>query len=433
MMSAMAAAARLDPKSFFTAEEWAPLSARSSWKGAALIAHAWAMIIAAGAMVVVWPVHPAARGDDHRRAPAGPGHPDARRRPRRAAQNLKVNDLMGDWLTGGGLHRYRPYHLTHHRFAQQGEDPDLGLSAPFPITPISLRRKIVRDLTGQTFFKQRFGRLRQRRLRTASPGEPLLPIIGEEIRRKRRWLAFGLIVTAIGAPFGLWWLWPVLWVLPQATWYPMVTRLRNIAEHACIAKDEPDPMRQARTTKASLLERLLIAPYYVNYHCEHHMFMHLPCYSLPKAHRILATKRGDRRHAGGAGRLPLGAAQGLFQGRFQGRLGLIAVARGPWRLSSPVIENSFQGRRAFILENTRPQPLAAHARTRPAPGRRDHADLADDRGGPGRDRPAAALLGLRLGQGDRRWRAISWTIRKKWRASTWSTSPRARASSPSQP
>ena len=67
----------------------------------------------------------------------------------------------------------------------------------------------------------------------------------------------------------------------------MLFRSRNIAEHALVAKDEPDPLRHARTTMANLIERALIAPYYVNYHCEHHMFMHLPCYSLPKAHRIL--------------------------------------------------------------------------------------------------------------------------------------------------
>src|SRR5690606_24792836 len=53
------------------------------------------------------------------------------------------------------LDAYRPYHLTHHKYAQQAEDPDLVLSAPFPVTRASLRRKIVRDLTGQTFFKQR--------------------------------------------------------------------------------------------------------------------------------------------------------------------------------------------------------------------------------------------------------------------------------------
>ena len=285
----MAAAARLSPKDFFTDQEWAPISARSSWRGLAMIAHAWALILAAGAMVVVWPLtlplavmiigtrqlglailmHDAAHGALHK--------------------NLKVNDFIGEWLTPGGLHRYRPYHLTHHRFAQQGEDPDLVLSAPFPITPLSLRRKIVRDLTGQTFFKQRFGAFIAK-LRMRKAGQPVLPIIVQEIKDKRRWLGFGLIVTAAGAPFGLWWIWPVLWVLPQATWLPLVTRLRNIAEHACIDVGEPDPMRQARTTKAGLVERLLIAPYYVNYHCEHHMLMHVPCYNLPRVHRLLRTR-----------------------------------------------------------------------------------------------------------------------------------------------
>ena len=285
----MAAAARLSPKDFFTDQEWAPISARSSWRGPAMIAHAWTLILAAGAMVVVWPLtlplavmiigtrqlglailmHDAAHGALHK--------------------NLKVNDLIGEWLTPGGLHRYRPYHLTHHRFAQQAEDPDLVLSAPFPITPPSLRRKIVRDLTGQTFFKQRFGAF-VAKLRMRKAGQPVLPIIVQEIKDKRRWLGFGLIVTAAGAPFGLWWIWPVLWVLPQATWLPLVTRLRNIAEHACIDVGEPDPMRQARTTKAGFVERLLIAPYYVNYHCEHHMFMHVPCYNLPRVHRLLRAK-----------------------------------------------------------------------------------------------------------------------------------------------
>ncbi len=50
------------------------------------------------------------------------------------------------------LDLYRPYHLKHHRFTQQSEDPDLGLSAPFPITKRSLLRKLVRDLTGQTAY-----------------------------------------------------------------------------------------------------------------------------------------------------------------------------------------------------------------------------------------------------------------------------------------
>lgn len=290
----MSVAARVDPKAFFTPEEWTPLTRRSSWLGLALLAHCWAVIFAAAAIGVVWPItiplmvmiigarqlglgilmHDAAHGALH--------------------PNMKINDWAGEWLTTGGLVRYRNYHLQHHKFAQQAEDPDLVLSAPFPITPLSLRRKIARDLTGRTWFKLRFGDF-MARLRARKPGQPVLPIIGEEIRRKRRMLIGAAVTIALTAPFGLWWAWFVFWLLPQATWFQMVTRLRNIAEHACVARNEPDPLRHARTTRAGFLERAFVAPYYVNYHCEHHMFMHLPCYSLPRAHRILAKTGATER------------------------------------------------------------------------------------------------------------------------------------------
>lgn len=283
----MTVAARLDPKDFFTPEEWAPLTRRSSWMGLALVAHAWGVILAAAVMAVVWPItiplavmiigarqlglailmHDAAHGALH--------------------PNLKINDWVGEWLTGGGLAKYRVYHLQHHKFAQQAEDPDLVLSAPFPITRLSLRRKIVRDLTGQTYYKQRWSGLVTRIARRKA-GEPLWPILKEGIVQRRRFLTGAAVIIAATAPFGLWWVWPVLWLVPQATWLPMITRLRNIAEHACVAKNEPDPLRHARTTKAGFVARALLAPYFVNYHCEHHMFMHLPCYSLPRAHTILA-------------------------------------------------------------------------------------------------------------------------------------------------
>jgi fatty acid desaturase len=203
--------------------------------------------------------------------------------------DLTVNDWVGQNLTTGGLTAYRAYHLSHHKYAQQAEDPDLVLSAPFPVTRLSLRRKILRDLTGQTYYKQRWAGL-VRRIAHRGPGEALLPMLGDALWQRRRFFIGMTITVAFTAPLGLWWVWPVLWLVPQATWLPMVTRLRNIAEHACVAKDEPDPMRHARTTKANWLERAFIAPYYVNYHCEHHMFMHVPCYRLPRAHRLLKRK-----------------------------------------------------------------------------------------------------------------------------------------------
>jgi fatty acid desaturase len=314
----MAVAARVNPKDFFAPGEWAPLTLRSSWKGLALVAHCWLVILAAGAMAVIWPLtlplavviigarqlglailmHDAAHGALH---------PDP-----------KINDWVAEWVCGGPLISYRTYHLQHHKYAQQAEDPDLVLSAPFPISRASLRRKIVRDLTGQTWFKQRFGRV-VANLRARRAGAPLIPMLAEEIGRQRRWLIVNLVAWALlslvcylvagafGRPAGglvaYAWVWPALWLLPRATWFQLVTRLRNIAEHALVAKDEPDPLRHARTTHANVLERALIAPYFVNYHCEHHMFMHVPCWNLPRVRRLLAGQGVVARMEGAPGYL----------------------------------------------------------------------------------------------------------------------------------
>jgi fatty acid desaturase len=296
----MSVAARVNPKDFFTPQAWEPLAVRSSWKGLALVAHAWLVIALAMAMAIVWPVtlplaiaiigarqlglailqHDAAHGALH--------------------PNLKVNDWVGEWLCAGGLERYRAYHLQHHKFAQQAEDPDLVLSAPFPITPASFRRKVVRDLTGQTWFKERFGRLTGR-LKARKVGEPLWPILADEARRQRRWLIVNGVSIAAFSAAGYPWAWFALWLAPRATWYQLITRMRNIAEHALVAKDEPDALRHARTTHANLLERAFIAPYWVNYHCEHHMFMHVPCYNLPSVRRLLAQGGVTERMLGAPG------------------------------------------------------------------------------------------------------------------------------------
>jgi fatty acid desaturase len=48
-----------------------------------------------------------------------------------------------------------------------------------------------------------------------------------------------------------------------------------------------DPLRNTRTTIANPLMRLVLAPYWVNYHLEHHLFVFTPCWKLPRAHRLL--------------------------------------------------------------------------------------------------------------------------------------------------
>ena len=285
----MTPAARVKPEEFFTPDEWQRLSGRSSVKGLLLLAHCWLVIGLAMALGVVWPItiplmvmvigtrqlglfilmHDAAHGLLH--------------------PNRRINDTAALWFGGSELNIYRPYHLQHHRFVQQTADPDLVLSAPFPISAASLRRKIVRDLTGQTFVKQRLGPLADK-LKARQPNESAWLLLVIEAKAQRVFLLTNAIGFVLFAAAGLWWAWLLMWLLPMATWLPLVSRLRNIAEHALIVENSTDPLRHARTTHANWLERALIAPYWVNYHCEHHMFTHIPCWNLPTAHRLLASK-----------------------------------------------------------------------------------------------------------------------------------------------
>ena len=289
----MAVAKRIRPLDLFTREEWEHVSRRSDLMGLGMVVHCWAVIALAMAAAIWQPLliiiavpiigarqlglsilmHEAAHGG--------------------LAQNRRVNDFFGHWLTGapigGSLQTYRDYHLQHHKYAQQAEDPDLSLSAPFPITKSSLKRKIIRDLTGQTFYKQRFNQFAN------ALGFNIRKELGTANRMQaareaaRPFLITNLILLIGLSLLGHWWAFFVLWLLPLATWNMMATRLRNIAEHA-VVPDHNDPMRHARTTRAGWIERIFLAPYWVNYHCEHHMFMHLPYYRLAEAHRLLRRK-----------------------------------------------------------------------------------------------------------------------------------------------
>lgn len=303
---AMPAAPRARPTDLFTPGEWAPFQSRRCWVGPLLVAHCWGVIALAVVAGIVWPVliplcvmiigtrqlglailmHEAAHGG--------------------LSTNGRLNDVLGHWLcavpVGASLAAYRPYHLSHHRFAQQPEDPDLILSAPFPVSPASLRRKILRDLTGQTFLKQRvllpLAAMRGAKAARATDDHDYEAIVtGRSIAP---FLLVNLGLLAAMTLAGFWWAYFALWLLPMATWFPMVTRLRNIAEHACVEGSATDPFRAARTTRASWWERAFIAPYWVNFHAEHHLFMHVPCWKLPALHRAVRGKpQGTRMEVAG--------------------------------------------------------------------------------------------------------------------------------------
>jgi fatty acid desaturase len=199
------------------------------------------------------------------------------------------NDVVGNWLCAypvwSDLHPYRPYHLQHHAKTWTEEDPDLPLATPFPVSKRSLRRKIWRDLSGQTGWKRLratmrrdLGRSRGRVKRNFDAG--LSALHGVLITNA---LLVAILFLA-GHP-ELYLLWVGAWL----TTYSLAMRIRSIAEHGMIP-DPADPLGQTRTTLARWWERLLLAPNRVNYHLEHHLVMTVPHYNLPRMHRLLRQR-----------------------------------------------------------------------------------------------------------------------------------------------
>ncbi|MEM8695097.1 MAG: fatty acid desaturase family protein [Pseudomonadota bacterium] len=191
--------------------------------------------------------------------------------------NRKVNEFVGHWLAGGpmnvSVHAYRAYHLKHHQHAGTPKDPDIALVKNYPVSRASLRRKFTRDFTGRTGIRDLIFKLRKLKLPKDLP-----------------WLVFHATLFAAlwfaGAP----WVY-MLWWVAELFVYPAVTRLRNIGEHG-VVKDRLslEPRDNTNTTIANPIERLFLAPNYVNFHCEHHHFAAVPPYNLPRLHRLMRER-----------------------------------------------------------------------------------------------------------------------------------------------
>src|SRR5262249_4162301 len=157
--------------------------------------------------------------------------------------NETRNMALSQWLCAYPVFAdtvaYRHYHLQHHAHTQQADHPDLVLSAPFPITRASYRRNLWRDITGRTGYEHR----------KAQPlnalGDPAWPV-ARRLRHLRDKLGPQIIVNAVlfagTALAGVWWTYPLLWLVPLVTWQMAITRMRNIAEHA-VVPDSGDPLR----------------------------------------------------------------------------------------------------------------------------------------------------------------------------------------------
>jgi fatty acid desaturase len=266
-----------------TLEELGDFRRASTLRGAGLVLHAWGTIGAALALYVCWP---SALTLTAAVVVIGTRQLGLVVLMHETAHWLlfpsaRLNTWVGTWLCAApvavDLREYRRSHHQHHRHTRQPEDPDLPLSTPLPLSRPRLALALLGDLSGWTALTRIVGWRPRRHGIAPAWRRCRAPLIANAV-------LFG-VLTAIGG----WTLYSLAWALPWATWYQLVTRVRNIAEHGMLPSVD-DPLRNTRTIRAGLLARAVVAPYWVNYHLEHHLLVFVPCWKLRRVHALLLGK-----------------------------------------------------------------------------------------------------------------------------------------------
>ncbi|WP_417449305.1 fatty acid desaturase family protein [Kordiimonas sp.] len=278
----------IKPSDILTSEESHRLRQRSDMMGAWLLAHCWGVIAASVALYALLPnlvtfIVCAILVGSRQLGLAIIMHEGSHGMLFRTRwMNERLTSWFAAWPMILRMQNYRIRHMAHHRFTRTDADPENFLYIPFPVSKESMIRKVVRDLLGIVFLRTQVGIFRF--------------IWGEREGRMARLRAFytgpvifyAVFITGF-ALAGRLDLFLLCWLIPLMTTQQLFLRVRNIAEHSTMP-DLTHPLKNSRTTLVSAWERMTFAPYFVNYHIEHHMLPFVPCWRLREVHDIMLER-----------------------------------------------------------------------------------------------------------------------------------------------
>jgi fatty acid desaturase len=212
--------------------------------------------------------------------------------------NRSLNDFMGRLIgavVGISMCTYRVIHRLHHNHLYQAQDPDTAIHGGYPRGRAYLVRKLMKDLTGVTAYKNYAYFFGAPALNTETHvAQRPLDDTSERLRAEARADRRSVIIVQLAMPalafaggFGVEYL--LLWVLPLLTVIQVILRLRAICEHGAVT-DLSSPLTAARTNLAPWTVRWLLFQHSVNYHVEHHLYPGVPHYRLRALHEELAAR-----------------------------------------------------------------------------------------------------------------------------------------------
>jgi fatty acid desaturase len=190
--------------------------------------------------------------------------------------NRRANDFVGRWLlaypTYQAMLAYRRAHFAHHRDEMGPDEPDASLYAGYPVPRDSWHRKLRRDATGNSAYKNFKG-------------------LYYSLRNGRREAIYILAVQIAMLGVSIVFMRPlayVVWILSWSTLWKVSNRLRAIAEHGGMERSS-DRRRTTHVIRQRWFSRYWMVPYNTGWHLAHHVDMGVPWRNLPRLHDELVT------------------------------------------------------------------------------------------------------------------------------------------------
>jgi fatty acid desaturase len=199
--------------------------------------------------------------------------------------------MVAGYFLGYTRDGHKAAHNEHHLYLNTEKDADRVWCEP-DAKASTIFHGWVRDLffasAAKRFLQYASVRSNSGKAQSATTAQSLRDVLGMLPAAAVQGML--LLAYGIGAGFQYYFL---LYLLPLATLYPALIRLRSHVEHAYEPGYEPKSAlarKVTRSAKANWLERFVMAPLYIEYHYEHHILPNMPYYNAPKMRRLLSEK-----------------------------------------------------------------------------------------------------------------------------------------------